>query len=39
VLDILAAGEETNVSVQLRAPECAGRFVSYFRVETAEGQV
>jgi len=37
-LPILKAGEETNISVQLRAPECSGRFVSYFSAKTAEGQ-
>lgn len=36
-LPVLAAGEEMNISTQLRAPECSGRFNSYFRVQTAEG--
>lgn len=37
-LPVLRAGEETDISITLRAPECSGRFVSYFRVLTTEGQ-
>lgn len=37
-LPVLRAGDEVNISVQLRAPECSGRFVSYFSAKTAEGQ-
>lgn len=37
-LPVLKAGKEVNIHVQLRAPECSGRFVSYFSAKTAEGQ-
>lgn len=36
-LPALPAGEEVDVSVQLRAPECCGRFISYFKAQTSEG--
>lgn len=37
-LPCLPAGEEAEISVQLHAPECCGRFVSYFKAQTAEQQ-
>jgi hypothetical protein len=34
----LPSGSEAEVSVQLRAPECYGRFISYFKAQTAMEQ-
>ena len=35
---LLGPGEEGQLSVQLLIPEQAGRYVSYFRMQTAQGQ-
>jgi len=36
VIDIVPVGEEVDITIQLKAPECTGRFISYFRVQTKE---
>jgi len=36
VTECVPAGGEIEITIQLKAPECTGRFISYFRMQTKE---